>query len=56
MTYRWSVLENDEVEVDEYDYADAVCAECGDGVEEEFYSDDDEAFCKPCYDNIFGED
>lgn len=54
MPYRWSTVENDEVWVDDYD--DAVCCECGDGVEFALYSDDDESFCKPCYTNIFGED
>lgn len=53
MPYRWSAVEDDLVWVVGYD--DEVCDECGDGVANPIYSGD-EAFCKPCYDNIFGED
>jgi len=51
---RWSHAANDVVDVD-YDEYHKPCAECGDP-----YAPcggghgGDEAFCEPCYDNIFG--
>lgn len=59
MSWRYSVLEHDEVWVDEYDDDITDCDECGTEVnltEGEGEVDGDSAFCNSCYDNIFGED
>lgn len=54
MTQMYSLVAHDEEWVDEFD-TDAECVECGDGVESPAF-DDGEAFCRPCYRDIFGED
>lgn len=54
MSYRWSVLENDEVWVDAHDEGEVICAECGEMTWEPRW--DDDAFCEECYREIFGEE
>lgn len=55
MAWKYSVLEHDEVLVDE-EYEE-VCAECGEMTwDDELSWDDDVPFCEPCFTNIFGED
>ena len=55
MAYRWSVLENDEVWVDEHDEDEEICAECGEMTWSDALRWDDETpFCIDCYDEVFG--
>lgn len=51
MPWRYSSVTHSEVWVD--DCVLDVCAECGDGVHSPAF-DGDEAFCRPCFRDIFG--
>ena len=56
MSWRYSVLEHDEVWVDEYDSV-TDCDECGKEIDlddGEGQVDGDYAFCESCYDEIYG--
>ena len=55
MSWRYSVLEHDEVWVDEHD-TNRWCDECDKefDLEDEGGTDDDTVFCGDCYDEIFG--
>lgn len=56
MVLRWSRAENYVVDISQED-GDYLCSECGAfGEDDEYFTDGDDEFCAPCYDNIFGLD